>query len=444
MKKCILLFVCFLFINAIASENSLFVSKNNRYLVDASGRPFFWLGDTAWELFHRLTREQADLYLKNRADKGFTVIQAVVLAELDGLNQSNPYGETPLINNDPAKPNEKYFEHVDYIVDKAAELGLYIGMLPTWGDKFNKERWGAGPEVFTPDNAEIFGAYVATRYKDKPIVWILGGDRPPADDDDRQIIEAMAKGIRQEDQRNLITYHPWGGTKATDFFPDATWLDFDFYQSGHHKRLDPMYLIDFNKKSLALQPKRPVINGEPNYEDHPVNWLSNGERGWFDDFDCRCAAYISVMTGACGHTYGNHNIWQMWEPGRNPVSFARTKWQRALDYPGAFQMGFMRDLLESMPWEKLVTGTYRIVNSEPASFQICTVAEDGKFLLAYTVDGSDIAIDLNELKPEKVTAIWFNPRDGERVLIGEFETNAQHTFKPHSKGRGSDWILIVE
>ena len=55
-----------------------------RYLQYADGRPFFYLGDTAWELFHRTTREEARLYLEDRARKGFTVIQAVCLAERDG------------------------------------------------------------------------------------------------------------------------------------------------------------------------------------------------------------------------------------------------------------------------------------------------------------------------------------------------------------------------
>ena len=70
------------------------------------------------------------------------MIQAVVLAELDGLNTPNAYGEKPLVNNDPTKPNEKYFTHVDYIVNKAAKLGLIIAMLPSWGDKWNIGDWG--------------------------------------------------------------------------------------------------------------------------------------------------------------------------------------------------------------------------------------------------------------------------------------------------------------
>src|SRR5215212_8624893 len=101
------------------------VSDNRRFLVHDDGSPFFYLGDTAWELFHRLDREEAERYLKDRAAKGFTVIQAVVLAELDGLHDPNPYGHTPLIGDDPTKPDEDYFAHVDWIVAKAEDLGLY-------------------------------------------------------------------------------------------------------------------------------------------------------------------------------------------------------------------------------------------------------------------------------------------------------------------------------
>ncbi len=112
------------------------VSDNKRFLVKADGAPFFWLGDTGWELFHRLNREDADRYLKNRADKGFTVIQAVALAEFDGLNTPNAYGHRPLVDNDPAQPdvkdgaNNDYWDHLDYVVRKADSLGLYIGFLP--------------------------------------------------------------------------------------------------------------------------------------------------------------------------------------------------------------------------------------------------------------------------------------------------------------------------
>ena len=72
--------------SADLSHGRLKVSENRRFLVFEDGSPFFYLGDTGWELFHRLNKEESEKYLENRRSKGFTVIQAVVLAELDGLN----------------------------------------------------------------------------------------------------------------------------------------------------------------------------------------------------------------------------------------------------------------------------------------------------------------------------------------------------------------------
>src|SRR6516225_1249019 len=114
------------------------ISDNHRFIVREDGRPFFYLGDTAWELFHRLNREEADRHLNDRAAKGFTVIQAVAIAELDGHTVPNPYGHLPLTDLDPARPatqdgpGNDYWDHVDDIVNRANELGLTIGFLPTW------------------------------------------------------------------------------------------------------------------------------------------------------------------------------------------------------------------------------------------------------------------------------------------------------------------------
>src|ERR1700754_3552172 len=165
-----------------AVEGRLRVTDNHRYLQFENGKPFFYLGDTAWVLFQRLNREEATQYLTNRSKKGFTVIQAVVLAPSDGLTVPNAYGDLPLINGDPTKPNEAYFRHVDFIVNKAEELGLFIGMLPTWGSN-----WALGTGAFNPANARQFGRFLGQRYKDKPIIWILGGDRSIVNDDERKI-----------------------------------------------------------------------------------------------------------------------------------------------------------------------------------------------------------------------------------------------------------------
>ncbi len=90
------------------------VSENKRFLQTVDGKPFFWLADTAWEIFHRTTREEAIAYLDHRAANEFTVIQAVALAEFDGLMTPNAYGHTPLANKDPTKPSETPGAENDY------------------------------------------------------------------------------------------------------------------------------------------------------------------------------------------------------------------------------------------------------------------------------------------------------------------------------------------
>lgn len=425
------------------TQQQLVVSENGHYLEYKNGEPFFWLGDTAWELFHRLDREEATRYLENRAQKGFTVIQTVVLAEFDGLHTPNAYGDTPLIEDDPSRPSEAYFKHVDFIVGKARKLGLFIGMLPSWGDKVVK-RWGVGPEIFTPENAFVYGKFLGGRYKNNPIIWILGGDRSPDNDHHIAVWDAMAKGISEgSGGGQLITFHPQGGTNSAKWFHEKDWLDLNTFQSGHGERNIPNYKM--LRDTYRLTPAKPVLDAEPNYEDHPVGWKPE-ELGWFDDFDSRRAGYWSMLSGACGHTYGNHNIWQMLEPGREPVSFARTGWRFALDHPGAFQAGFMRRLFELLPWQTLQPAQSILKNNNPEgpAYQVAAVSSAGDFLLAYTPYGKALEIDFSKLKAQNLTARWFNPRDGEFWPVDSFNPEEKtQEFKPHSAGRGSDWVLVL-
>ena len=129
MKTCVVQVVVLAFVFQLLLQNAksapaprLRVTANHRYLEDDNGIPFFYLGDTAWELFHRLNREEAAEYLANRARKGFTIIQASVLSGVDGPMAPNAYGDAPFRNSDPTQPNEAYFHHVDFIDRKSTRL----------------------------------------------------------------------------------------------------------------------------------------------------------------------------------------------------------------------------------------------------------------------------------------------------------------------------------
>lgn len=442
-SKLMILALGFFMISAKGQELPLLkTTENQKYIVTQDNEPFFWLGGTAWELIHRLTKEEIDLYLTDRASKGFTVIQTVILAELDGLNTPNSYGDNPLNDNNPEDLNEKYFELVDYVLKRSAQLGLYVGLLPAWGDKFNK-KWGVGPEIFTPENAEKYGALLAKRYlSSNNIIWILGGDRAPENENHYAIIRAMAKGIRENDNRHLITYHPVGGKKASDFFNDDTWLDIDMFQSGHSSiAKEYNYVLDGKKSGI----KRPIINGESRYENIMDRFWENKDYGWLDDADVRVSAYWSMLSGAAGYTYGCNDIWQMYDINREPNINARTDWKTSLGLPGSSQMKYMKEILTIFPWQKMELNQSLILNDNPEneSYMLSAIGDDNNFIIAYTPVGKSVKIDLTKMNSERVKAYWFNPRSGKILHIGNFETKIPYEFKPWSYGRGSDFLLLL-
>jgi hypothetical protein len=417
-----------LFALAISSLHGLpelRVAGDHRHLETTDGKPFFLLGDTAWELFHRLTPEETMAYLDKRAAQGFNTVLAVALAEYE-FDKPNAQGEMSLENNDPAKPREAYFQHVDRVVSEAAKRGLYTGLLPTWGDKWNK-KWGRGPEIFTPENAAVFGEWLGRRYRDQPVIWVLGGDRPVESDRHQEIQRAMAAGLRKGDGgKHLITYHPSGEANSATFWPDEPWLDFHMFQSGHRQVAFPNYTL--NAKNLVLPALKPTLDGEPNYEDHPVRSLMKDGKPtvWFNDHDVRRAAWWSVLSGGCGHVYGTHSIWQFHDPAkRKQQTDARTPWREALDLPGAAQMGVMRRFMEELDWIKLRRDDDFLKKPEggwkPEQLPMSAVAEDGSFAVIYLPDVNAAPILTDPLKlrfkPEEAKAVAFDPATGARVVL---------------------------
>ncbi|MEZ0326850.1 MAG: DUF4038 domain-containing protein [Fimbriimonas sp.] len=415
---------------------TLKVSDNKRFLVHEDGKPFFFLGDTAWELFHRLDDKEAEHYLSTRARQGYNVIQAVGLAEFGGLTAPNANGDLPLHNNDPAKPNDAYFKHVDRLTKMANDKGLYMAMLPTWGDKVNK-KWGIGPEIFTPENARAYGLFLGRRYKDAGIIWVLGGDRPAETDAHLAIWRAMAAGITDGDGgRHLKTYHPMGWQSSADKLHDEPWLDFNMLQSGHGSKVAENYKLigkDYNRTPL-----KPCMDAEPNYEDHPIDWKP--ETGWFGEYEVRRAAYWAVFSGAMGHTYGCHDIWQFWQPSRTPVSSARTPWREALEFPGAKQMQHLKKLILSMPFLTRIPAQDLLSGENPDGFShiVATSDQDRTFTLIYTPLSQQIRVDMSQFKSKNLNSQWFDPMTGARTRA----THTQGSFSPPHGGK--DWVLMLE
>ena len=454
MKKALFLATLLaLSMQAIAQQpfrnGPLNVSANKRYIVHSDGTPFFYLGDTAWELFHRLNRSEADRYLKRRAEQGFTVIQAVALAELDGLNTPNANGDKPLLNNDPTTPNEAYFKHVDYIIDKAAEYGLVIGLLPTWGDKVFKDNWGQGPQIFTGQNARAYGRWIGNRYKNRPnIIWIMGGDRNPREgSEDVAIWRSMAAGVQEGaggPDKALMSFHPQPNATAdggsSKWFHQDSWLDFNMHQNGHCRDA-PVYAkiaVSYNRV-----PAKPTMDAEPIYEDHPVCFNAK-DLGISNALDVRKSAYLDLFSGAHGHTYGCHDIWQMYSAGRESVNGARLNWTEAMELTAANQMKFVRRLIQSRPMLDRVPDQSLVLESNYPPAERIQATRGNSYAFIYTAAGKPFTVNMGKISGKDVSTAWFDPRTGEVKDNGKLANTGRQRFTPPTTDYGQDWILIVD
>jgi hypothetical protein len=419
------------------------ISANRRFLVTRQDTPFFWLADTAWELFHRLSREEADHYLETRLQQGFNVVLAVILAEMDGLHTANANGDTPLIDNDPLRPNEAYFAYVDEIIELAAAKGIYIGLLPTWGDKVDQQ-WGVGPVIFDADNIWSYGEYLGERYRHlNNIVWVLGGDRKG--DETEEIWHSLAQGIRDGGARQLMTYHPQGKHSSAEWFHEANWLDFNMLQTSH-KRDVPVWekiAADYNR-----QPVKPVLDGEPCYEDMPNNFSFTKPYSLSDllnDYDIRRVMYRGVFAGGFGATYGHHSVWQMARADQ-PVLDEAIPWQHALDSLAADQMGYIRRLLESRPFLNRIPDQ-KVLASHPgdnAHYVCATRADNGSYAMIYIPTcRQTISVNLRKLVGDWVRVWWFEPATGRTLMINDLP-NRGNMRDFTSPKEGEDWVLVLD
>jgi hypothetical protein len=414
------------------------VSPNGRYFVSQDGKPFFYLGDTCWLLFQRMNHDEVEEYLKDRAAKGFTVIQAYVIR---GLGKKHPDGNAslldigPFVDRDPSRPNEAFFRNVDAIVNRANELGLVMGLVTAKSWHVNQH-----PEkVFDEKNAYTFGKFLGERYRNNAVIWFPGGDSAPGKD--TAVWVAMAKGLKDgSGGRHLICYHGQGGSSSSDWFHQADWLDFNSIQSGHGWGVPTYQRVT---RDRALSPPKPTVDMEPSYENHPTGPRTPR----IDAHQVRRGAYWAVLAGAAGHGYGALDLFWLYKDSDAP--FPRNgfqHWRKAMAYDGAGQLGLMRRLFELRPWYKLVPDQSVISAGQGKGEDHIQAgrAEDGSFLIAYLPHGGKVGVHLDKITGEKVTARWYDPRTGAWRAIGEYPATGAREFVAPTHGPRDDWVLVLD
>lgn len=431
------------------------VSANGRYFETSEGKPFFWLGDTGWLLFTRLTREETEQYLDNRRQKGFNVIQVMVLP---GVTAVNIYGDVALTGTNVGAPlttsgnqvtdttQYDYWDHVDFVVEKAAEKGLYLALVPVWGSPVK-----AG--LVTEKDAVTYASFLANRYKKYPnIIWMNGGDIKGSDS--MNVWTAIGNTLQKQDPAHLVTFHPRGRTQSSDWFHNSSWLAFNMFQSGHRRydqdttAGDKAYGEDnwkYVEVDYKRKPVKPVLDGEPSYEGIPQGLHNPAEPFWKDN-DVRRYGYWSVFAGACGYTYGHNAVMQMHKQTDGPgVYGVREYWNDAINAPGAGQMQYLEKLICSRNYATRVPDQ-SLVADNGKGYQHIQATRGKDYAFIYTYTGRNIAVNMGHIAGRRVKAAWYDPRNGETKEIGTYPNNkGVVVFNPPGEEKeGNDWVLVMD
>lgn len=429
------------------------VSENRHYLMNEDGSPFFWLGDTGWLLFSKLTREEAEKYLDDRARKGFNVIQVMVLHELSTVSI---YGDSALTGGDISRPRVTegstfgqpveydYWDHVDYIVDLAGHKGLYMALVPVWGSNVRSGK-------VSLEQAGEYAEWLARRYARRSnVIWLNGGDTRGSEN--TAIWNNIGQRIRENAPDQLITFHPFGRTTSSMWFQQADWLDLNMIQSGHRRYDQDDTELGYGEdnwryvqRDYLLQPVRPTLDGEPSYEGIPQG-LHDPSQPYWDEDDVRRYAYWSVFAGACGFTYGHNAVMQMHKPGdKDPAYGVREYWFDALDAPGASQMIHLKELMLSKPYFERIPDQSLVAADQGERYDYLAATRGRNYAYIYTFNGREFSVTMEGFEGDRVLASWYDPRLGTTTKIGTFRNAGTIKFDPPGEQMdGNDWVLVLE
>jgi hypothetical protein len=431
------------------------VSPDGRFFQDSDGKPFFHLADTAWMLMHKLAEPEVRRLFSDRAAKGFTVVQALVFRDMFEPNTPNVAGIRPFASDADmwaVKLNPLWIESVVRITKMAAEFGLTMGWLPTWGDKWNEHSNSAGPVIMDASSARRYCRVLSDALAEcANVIWILGGDSPLRTQSEVNIVRAMGAGIREGGSADrLVSYHP-SGEGSSAIFHSEPWLDFHALQSGHGRLNSPNYEVI--NQLYRMTPPKPCLDMEPNYEGMPVafgrqNGIDPEQRAYFNDYDVRRSLYRSVLAGAAGFTYGCESIRQIHREGDRSHAWdgaGMPTWSEALSAPGSFQLKLFKEALldrsyfTRVPAQDLLRIPDR--TTDPVAHVSVARCREGSYILVYTPIRQMLSIDTSKMDARRLRLTVYDPEACQPIRSWEMDNEGVLHYIP---ARQLDSFIVID
>lgn len=412
------------------------IEPGKPHLVDASGRPFLLVGDSAWSLLLQLSRAEIDAYLEDRRQRGYNTVLINVLESHFAITPPrNRERAAPFLRPknfgsaaefvsgaDFSRPNPQYFDLLDFLLVRASEKNMLVMAVPAYPGYLGGEQgWWVAMEKNGRAKMRAYGRFLGHRYRShRNILWVQGGDFNVPD---KALVREIANGIREYDTERLHTFHGARGTGAHDWMSGEPWLTL-----GNIYTDEVVYPAA--EKHMAQHPGLPFILIEAYYEGAKP-----------DPRLTRWQAYQALLCGASGQISGHDVIWQF-----------KTGWQDALDSSTSQAMFRLATLFRSVDWWKLKPDVdHRLLTgglSTGVERAVAATAADGSFAITYTPSLRDLIVNLKILSGPRVDASWMDPLTGDflRVTGAPFERSTQHIFRPPglNAAGSSDWVLVLK
>ncbi len=410
---------------------------NGNFLVYGDGTTTFpWIADTAWSAPMSFplpalgTAPSTDLwknYVADRAGKNFTILLVSPANQYVNAPASRPTppatgftgfqaqsGCTPanykVVPNECSYLDPVYWRKLDSMVKDANDAGMVVvvaGIIdPT-------DRGGPGT-LLTPlqkyplkDAAAAFARQLAARLAGSFVFFSPGFDDKVDELLDDSVTQTQAsmtavgqalRGTGGAVPRHLVGNQLAGGAAFTDYdlFHSASWLSFEFYQSGHKGNMgspcsynSPQEYARSVCRARELSLRFRCQGAASTVQDCPPNPPSaqtkpgvNSE-GAYEDFSTaaedpdnregeRQTAYVSALSGSFGYTIGILGIRDWSNPGIYANSYQNNK-SRADD-----DLGTLAGLLRGAPWTDLEPRHNLVANNSAVNTATTNPATTGK------------------------------------------------------------------
>lgn len=429
--------------NPLYRHGALRVSDDRRYLVHADGTPFFWLADTAWNGVLKSDAQSWESYLKERAAKGFNVVQWVTAQWLGWSGDES--GRTVFSGRERISVNPDFCRQMDARVHALNEHGFISAPVLLWAAVWNEKEATENPGVSLPEDQGILLAkYFVARWGAHQTVWILNGDGDYRGEKAEKW-KRIGRAVFAYSPNRLATVHPQGLNWIGNEFRHESWFSFVGYQSCHFDTTEAYrwHVADAPATDWKTEPLRPIIDIEPQYESYrkdPGSKATNAHA-------VRRAAYWSLLVSpTAGVTYGGSGIWP-WAlreepPMGHPGSTVDPVWHEAIKMPGSRERKYIKDLFTSLEWWKLRPAPELLAEQpgtqDPRRFIAVAKAEKSNWALAYIPEGGIISLRTEGL-PGSMVGRWFNPRNGK----WKGETALTPAAKVLAAPDKDDWVLWI-